>query len=50
MKEIIALKEYTDQYVSLYEGEIRNIADNLADRLIEQGVVAEHSDDSSEGR
>ncbi len=46
MKEIIALKEYTDKYVSLYEGEIRNIGDGIADKLIEQGIVAEHSDDS----
>ena len=35
MKEIIALKESTGQYMSRYEGEIRNIADDLADRLIE---------------
>lgn len=44
MKEIIALQEYTDKYVSLYEGEIRNIQDRLADKLIEKGIVAEHSD------
>ena len=49
MKEIIALKEYTDKYVSLYEGEIRNIENNLADRLITQEIVAEHSDSSSGG-
>ena len=33
--EIIALQEYTDRYVSLYEGEIRNISDDLANKLIE---------------
>lgn len=42
--EIIALQEYTDKYVSLYEGEIRNINDPLAERLIEKGVVANHED------
>ena len=45
MKEIIALQEYTDKYISLYEGEIRNIEDNLADRLISKGVVALHDED-----
>ena len=44
MKKIIALQEYTDQYVSLYQGEIRNINDSLADKLIEQGVVMEHNE------
>lgn len=43
--EIIALQEYTDQYVSLYEGEIRNISDtSLAADLIERGIVAEHDE------
>lgn len=42
--EVIALQEYTDKYVSLYEGEIRNINDPLAERLIEKGVVANHED------
>lgn len=46
--EIIALQEYTDKYVSFYQGEIRNINTELAQRLIEKGVVAEH-DESSEG-
>ena len=45
MKEIIALQEYTDKYISLYEGQIRNISDNLANSLIEKGIVAEHSSD-----
>ena len=47
MKEIIALQEYSDKYISLYEGEIRNIQNSIADKLIQQGVVAEHGD--SEG-
>ena len=34
MKEIIALQEYTDKFISLYQGEIRNIEDNLAQELI----------------
>ena len=45
--EIIALQQYTDKYVSLYEGEIRNLEDSLATQLIEKEIVAEHSDDSS---
>ena len=48
--EIIALKEYTDRYISLYEGEIRNINEPLALRLIEQGVVANHEDQQQEER
>lgn len=47
MKQIIALQEYSDKYISLYEGEIRNIEDILADKLIEQGIVAEHNDNSN---
>lgn len=46
--KIIALQEYTDKYISLYEGEIRNINDPLAQRLIEKGIVKEHSDSSSD--
>lgn len=42
--EIIALQDYTDKYVSLYEGEVRNIGKNLANRLIAKGVVAEHDE------
>lgn len=49
MKQIIAKQEYTDKYVSLYEGQIRNIANNLADRLIEKGIVAEHDEDEGGG-
>ena len=49
MKQIIALQEYTDKYVSFYEGEIRNIEQNLADRLIERGIVAEHTEGGGEG-
>lgn len=40
--EIIALQDYTDKYVSLYEGEVRNIGNNLANRLIAKEIVAEH--------
>ncbi len=47
--EIIALQEYTDKYISLYEGEIRNIQNVLANKLIEQGIVAEHNESSSGG-
>lgn len=42
MKQIIALQQYTDQYISLYQGQIRKISQGIADRLIEQGIVAEH--------
>lgn len=50
MKQIIAKQEYTDKFISLYEGQIRNIGNDLADRLIEKGIVAEHTEDeSSEG-
>ena len=44
MTEIIALQEYTDKYISLYQGEIRNIVDDLANQLINKGIVAEHHD------
>lgn len=44
--QIIALKEYTDKYISLYQGEIRNVSSTIASKLIEQGVVAEHGDGS----
>ena len=47
--EIIAKQEYTDKYVSLYEGEIRNIPDVIANKLIEQNIVAEHSDSNPSG-
>lgn len=43
--EIITLQEYTDQYVSLYEGEIRNLPNDLAMRLINKGVAAQHDKD-----
>lgn len=46
--EIIALKEYTDKYISLYQGEIRNVNDPLAERLIEKGVVANHEDEKEQ--
>ena len=47
MKQIIAKQEYTDKFISLYEGQIRNIENDLADRLIEKGIVAEHTEDGS---
>lgn len=40
--QIIALQEYTDKYISLYEGEIRNLNKEIAERLIEQGIVRQH--------
>lgn len=43
--EIITLQAYTDQYVSLYEGEIRNLPNDLALRLINKGVAAQHDKD-----
>ena len=46
--EIIALQQYTDKYVSLYEGEIRNLEDRLATQLIEKDIVAEHNDSSGD--
>ncbi len=45
--EIIALQDYTDKYVSLYEGEVRNIGKNLANRLIAKGIIAEHDETES---
>lgn len=49
MKEIIALQQYTDKTISLYEGEIRNIEDTLANKLIEQNIVAEHAESGGGG-
>ena len=40
--QIIALQQYTDKYISLYQGQIRNLNKELAQRLIEQGIVREH--------
>lgn len=45
--QIIALQQYTDKFVSLYQGQIRNIPDPLALPLIEKGVIAEHTDSGS---
>lgn len=47
--QIIALQEYTDKYISLYQGEIRNLNKEIAERLIEQGIVRQHDtiDDTS---
>lgn len=47
--EIIALQQYTDKYVSFYQGQIRNIEDGIADKLIEEGIVAEHDQISPSG-
>lgn len=47
--EVIALQQYTDKYVSLYEGEIRNIAAPIAAKLIAKGIVAEHDETSGGG-
>lgn len=44
MKEVIALREYSDKYVSFYEGEIRNITDDIANTLIAKGIVRLHTD------
>lgn len=49
MKEVIALQEYTDKYVSFYEGEIRNITDDIADKLITKGIVRLHTDIPEDG-
>ena len=38
--KVIALKDYTDKRVSLYEGEIRNIGGTLATQLITKGVCS----------
>lgn len=46
--EIIALQEYTDKYVSLYQGEIRNINTELAERLIEKDIVKQHNQNDQE--
>ena len=42
--EIIALQDYTDKYISLYEGQIRNIGGNLASKLIAKGFAAQHDE------
>ena len=49
MKQIIALQQYTDKYISLYQGEVRNISDTIANKLIEEGIVAEHDQTSPGG-
>lgn len=49
MKEVIALQQYTDKYVSLYEGQIRNIEDKLANELITKGIVRLHTDIPEDG-
>ncbi len=36
--KVIALRDYTDKHISLYEGEIRNVEDVLANWLIQKGI------------
>lgn len=44
--KVIALQEYTDKYISMFEGEIREITDEiLADELIANEILAEKSDE-----
>lgn len=44
--KVKALKEYTDKYISIYEGEIRYVTDEiLAEELIEAGVLEEMSEE-----
>ena len=38
--KVIALKDFTDKRISLYEGEIRNIGGTLATQLITKGVCS----------
>lgn len=45
--EIIALQNYTDMYVSLYEGQVREVEDVLANYLISKNIVIEHTEISS---
>lgn len=49
MIEVIALQEYSDKIISLYEGEIRNIEENLAYDLIRRKIVALHADSEGGG-
>ena len=49
MIEVIALQEYSDKIISLYEGEIRNIEENLAYDLIRRKIVALHTDSEGGG-
>lgn len=46
--KIKALKEYTDQYISIYEEDIREVTDELAAKLIEEGVLEEVIEEEEE--
>lgn len=44
--KIKALKEYTDQYISIYEEDVREVTDEvLAAKLIEEGVLKEMTEE-----
>lgn len=48
--KIKALKEYTDQYISIYEEDVREVTDEvLAAKLIEDGVLAEVTEEEEGG-
>lgn len=43
--KVVALQEYTDKYISMYQGEIRNVTDELlAQDLIDKEILAEKTD------
>ena len=47
--KIKALKEYTDQYISIYEEDVREVTDEvLAAKLIEEGVLEEVTEEEEE--
>lgn len=47
--KIKALKEYTDQYISIYEEDVREVTDEvLAAKLIEDGVLQEKTEEEEE--
>ena len=44
-----ALKEYTDKFISIYEGDIRTVTDEiLAEELIEAGILEEMTEEEEE--
>lgn len=48
--KIKALKEYTDQYISIYEEDVREVTDEvLAAKLIEDGVLKEVTEEEEGG-
>ena len=47
--KIKALKEYTDQYISIYEEDVREVTDEvLAAKLIEEGILEEVTEEEEE--